>query len=519
MAAMRRAAVAFAGVVVFVLRVRAPCCLGFSSHGRCNTASTLQRPAIGGVSRLPRVRRSTRRLERFAAVPVAGREAPAGRDSAGSSAVRAAEADSATAERPGAVFVSVVAFSDPELPVTLRSMLLQAKHPERLYVGLVWQGFDGEDPLSSGEIQDLCELWRVSEFGARAYENSALAGIFNSSTLPLPAGREYSLTELAGGHVRLLKIRAEDARGPCWARYLAQHLWAGEEFYMQIDSHMRFVRNWDAEAHKQLAWCATRSEKPVLSTYGRGYALGTPPDWDPPEDASTPELICAGFFDSNKVLNIQSRRIKHLENPRPNPFWSGHFSFSSSQILREVPYDPQCLMLLFGEEPLMATRLFTHGWDVYTPTRGLLFHLWTRDYRRTFFEMKQLYAELLPRTLRRVFWLQGAGPPPPASEQQTGWPLPGGPRAPEHGASDDAFGLGAARTLAEYERFADVSFRDRHVGDSAQRAGLPSDGDYFVVKTAAAPPPDDASNAIFFLICGLPVALGLISVVQPSVAP
>jgi hypothetical protein len=34
-------------------------------------------------------------------------------------------------------------------------------------------------------------------------------------------------------HVREVRVQHVEARGPCWARHLAQQLWAGEEYYLQ----------------------------------------------------------------------------------------------------------------------------------------------------------------------------------------------------------------------------------------------------------------------------------------------
>lgn len=47
---------------------------------------------------------------------------------------------------PGAARSSAQRSEDPELPATLRALLAQAAVPERLRVGLVWQG-DGEAAL------------------------------------------------------------------------------------------------------------------------------------------------------------------------------------------------------------------------------------------------------------------------------------------------------------------------------------------------------------------------------------
>lgn len=39
--------------------------------------------------------------------------------------------------------------------------------------------------------------------------------------------------------VREVRLHYKAATGPCAARSLAQQLWAGEEFVLQIDAHMR----------------------------------------------------------------------------------------------------------------------------------------------------------------------------------------------------------------------------------------------------------------------------------------
>ncbi|CAK9110181.1 [Skp1-protein]-hydroxyproline N-acetylglucosaminyltransferase (Glycosyltransferase GnT51) (Skp1-HyPro GlcNAc-transferase) (UDP-GlcNAc:Skp1-hydroxyproline GlcNAc-transferase) (Skp1 GlcNAc-Tase) (UDP-GlcNAc:hydroxyproline polypeptide GlcNAc-transferase) [Durusdinium trenchii] len=137
---------------------------------------------------------------------------------------------------------------DPELPATLRALLAQAAVPERLRVGLVWQG-DGEAPVPQ-------HLWRDAASSARA--DAAC-----QRTLTLPTGK-LSVTLTQGGHLRIINMRPEDARGPCWARYLAQLMWEGEELYLQLDSHMRFVKDWDLKAREQLLHCRSRCLKPVL---------------------------------------------------------------------------------------------------------------------------------------------------------------------------------------------------------------------------------------------------------------
>ena len=39
----------------------------------------------------------------------------------------------------------------------------------------------------------------------------------------------------------------KESKGLCWARSLIQKLHNGEEYTLQLDSHHRFVENWDEE--------------------------------------------------------------------------------------------------------------------------------------------------------------------------------------------------------------------------------------------------------------------------------
>lgn len=372
----------------------------------------------------------------------------------------AASQHPSTSFSEGTIFISVVAYCDPELATTLLSLLAQAERPELLYVGLIWQG-EGTG-LSAAELQNLAKLWQVLGHTFKAT---------GRSKLPLPVGREIYQEELLEGHLRRVCMLAEEARGPCWARYLAQLLWHGEDFYLQLDSHMRFVPGWDREMRAQLAECYSQSQKPVLCGYGRGYQLGEPHNWAPTPGAVVSGFNCAGFFDADNVLNIRYRTLnKDWATPHRSFFWSAHFSFSSAEMLREVPYDPQLLMLFYGEEILMTVRLFTHGWDLFGPSSGLVYHLWERDYRRVYMaDMTPLYAELSRAARRRMHSLLGSGPKPFFEEAIEAWPLPGDVTKRQH--DRDPFNLGEARSLEEYERAADLSFTDRYLGPYALRGG------------------------------------------------
>ena len=64
-------------------------------------------------------------------------------------------------------------------------------------------------------------------------------------------------------------MREQESLGPCVARYFASKLWAGEQYFMQIDSHIWFAQNWDEKLRDMIV--KAPSSKPVLSTYPPGY--------------------------------------------------------------------------------------------------------------------------------------------------------------------------------------------------------------------------------------------------------
>ena len=45
--------------------------------------------------------------------------------------------------------------------------------------------------------------------------------------------------------VKMMRVQAEDAKGPTYGRYLGSKLIGDEEFCMQTDAHMDFEDNWD----------------------------------------------------------------------------------------------------------------------------------------------------------------------------------------------------------------------------------------------------------------------------------
>jgi len=248
--------------------------------------------------------------------------------------------------------------------------------------------------------------------------------------------------------IRTVVLDHSDAKGPCYARALAQNLWRGEEFYLQIDSHMRFVRSWDIKLLSMLASCKKHSDKPILTTY--------PADYEPPGRIPTsakPSILCAKNFDAAGRFRIAARSLQRQpKEPLPSFFWAAGFAFSCAEVIREVPYDAGLVDVFFGEEASMAVRLWTSGWDFFCPSSPAIFHLWSRAHRPTFRELKQNPCVEQAAYARVDFVL-------------------GRRKAPPKGMTESV-GLGTVRTLAAFQEHTGINFSKRTIATAARRGGI-----------------------------------------------
>ena len=166
------------------------------------------------------------------------------------------------------IFVSIASYMDSECMPTIKSMYRTASVPARVHVGVVWQ----HDSTS----------W-MANYTCTDDENSELS-----------RGKDKDFNRWYRENVRHIEIHYSQATGPCFARHVAESLWRGEEYFLQIDSHMRFRHNWDAYLIRTHFICRDelKSKRPILTTYPLGYAL---PD-AVPNDTSATLLVCLSII-------------------------------------------------------------------------------------------------------------------------------------------------------------------------------------------------------------------------------
>jgi hypothetical protein len=284
------------------------------------------------------------------------------------------------------IFISIAAYRDPELVSTIRSCLAMADHPDDIRIGLVWQHAGDE-------------------------EIDAVAG---------------------DPRLRVLDVAAQDSGGACWARAKAMELYAGETYFMQLDSHHRFVQGWDTSLLADLA--KTGSAKPLLTTYLPNYDPEQPtPQWRHPTGIVFDRFV-------GHVPLVRGGGVDPHEPGQPIParFLSGHFIFTLGSFVTEVPYDPE--LYFHGEEISLALRAYTWGYDLFHPSAAMIFHYYERKAQPRHWEdhaeadVTQAWHDRDVVSKRRVRnLLLGL-------------------------SSGGRFGSGPVRTVAEYEKLSGLDF-------------------------------------------------------------
>jgi hypothetical protein len=121
---------------------------------------------------------------------------------------------------------------------------------------------------------------------------------------------------------------------------VVQRLFGGEEYTLQIDSHMRFARHWDETLKSMLRTLASQGfAKPLLTGYLPAFELDGASRLDMAEpplrmvyDRFLPEGVV--LFKADTISGWQK-----LHCTVPERFVAAGFSFTLGQFCREVPYD------------------------------------------------------------------------------------------------------------------------------------------------------------------------------------
>jgi len=307
------------------------------------------------------------------------------------------------------IFVQIPAYRDPECLQTLHDLFKKAQYPQRIFVGICWQHMPGEDDALNPYLASLKQ------------------------------------------HLRMDAVDARESRGVCWARHRLQGLYRGEDYTLMIDSHMRMVPQWDTLLIEELKKCP--GKKTLLSNHPASY---TPPD----RLSANPKVtvLRVNPFDAHGITRVQGEVLdKNPPKPLPGAFVAAGFIFAPGRIIEEVPYDPH---YYFDEEELcLSARLWTHGWDIFSPSGVFAYHYYldskNRKERSLHWDDHSDWGKRKQASARRYLRLFGM-------------PAPEGEPQPEM----ETYGLGTARSLEQYSAFSGIDFKHAVVTRRAIQCGF-----------------------------------------------
>ena len=307
------------------------------------------------------------------------------------------------------LFVSVASYCDPVLPFTLRQAVATARRPDQLHFGVVDQSPAGAPRLEAGE----------------------------------------------GATFRLSYVRIDpvDARGPCWARAIAMSLYDGEDWFFQIDSHTDFDPGWDERLVAQATSLLPGRPGVVLSSYPNAFVFeNNQPVHKPTTTAVLAHVVKPGttFEDGHPVLGFEAHPLD-AQAPVPGFHLGAGCVFAPGHFAHAFPYDPH--YYFHGEEQALALRLFTHGWDVFHVPGLPVYHLYnTGDVNAP---RRPMHWDAEHDRARKVSWW--------SLEQRSRARL----AALVAGEPLGVYGLGTARTLADYADFSGIDYAARTIAPRA----------------------------------------------------
>lgn len=248
------------------------------------------------------------------------------------------------------IFVGIAAYNEEDIINTIQTALEKASDPAGVHIGAVLQYTEGNFP-------DL-------------------------SLFPT---------------VKIIKNSEETGLGLGIARGLSVSLYDNEKYYLQIDAHTVFKKNWDVILKENYKKLKSVCDKPIISCYtpyyykdaktNKNITMAKNEDWEGYYPSwslvAKSDTRAIGMEDKDRyylfaygieALNSPAAAAANFNNEgyEEQYFISGHFLFTSSSFLKDVENDP---ILTYHEENVMGMMAWTRGYRIFNMKDHVL---WTR---------------------------------------------------------------------------------------------------------------------------------------------
>lgn len=173
------------------------------------------------------------------------------------------------------------------------------------------------------------------------------------------------------GKVKIDFIDYREAQGVCHARKRLHEMVTDEDYFLQMDSHMRSIPGWDEALIQSLK--LTRCEKPVLSAYPPHYCM---------DDLEKTYLESSRFMNvtcyhlpvkrSTTLHGCYPHYLNESGAPVRNPHISAGFHFAPAEWLNDAHYPDD--IYWDGEEDQLTILSYTNGWTIFCPEKAMVYH-------------------------------------------------------------------------------------------------------------------------------------------------
>jgi glycosyltransferase involved in cell wall biosynthesis len=305
------------------------------------------------------------------------------------------------------IFVSIASYCDELLFFTIKDCMAKASKPENIFFGIVDQNI----ATQRAEIEKL------------DFKNQ----------------------------IKYVYVNNIDTLGVSWARNIAFSLWDGEDFLLQIDSHMLFEKEWDTTLLSQYADLKKSSQKPIITTYPYDFSF---------DENNTPTFIKPSgrtvlvlrphpdtpLEENNSIIRFRAEH-KYTDAPVLGCHIAAGFIFTGSDFIEEIPYDP--FLYFIGEEQSLAIRAYTRGWDIYHPIWIPIYHQYknkkveyvSQHWHKSVDEKRVVSStHLKERTIKRVNRLLYGD-----------------------GMKNSIYGLGSVKTMDEFIAFSGIDYKNKKI--------------------------------------------------------
>jgi hypothetical protein len=261
------------------------------------------------------------------------------------------------------IFISIAAYKDKLLPITINEAYSKAKFKDNLVFGIFEQNTESES------------------INLNNFE-------FNNQ-------------------IRYKRVDPETTQGVCWARKNVQDMYQNETYYFQIDAHTLFDQDWDEYFINNFKEIKKYHSKPIITAYPANFNQDT---FEKVE--YKPNTIAVVSTDSD-----HGRAERFVEfgfcPPWGNENYPAEHSivhgfhlgacciFAEGSFVRDIPYDDA--IFFGGEEPMLTLRAWTHGYNIFHIGNIKVYHCWGKNYGGiVFWDVRKDYIEETKQYISRM---------------------------------------------------------------------------------------------------------------------